>query len=102
MNCKHGLDKIKKDSTNLVQDMSAYFQPYSDTDCSICNISITKHRKLTNAHIKLYSVCSSHTAPFLTACMYIYVYTQCKKRIRVKTAVDIQKNFPNIMLEVWR
>ena len=28
----------------------AYFQPHSDTDCNLCNISIANHRKLTIAH----------------------------------------------------
>ena len=32
--------------------MPAYFQPHLETDCNICNISIAKHRKLTNSHIK--------------------------------------------------
>ena len=54
INCKHRLDKIKKDSTNLVQDAPACFEPHSDADCSICNINIAKHRKLSNAHIKLF------------------------------------------------
>ena len=52
--CKHRLDKITKDSTNLVQEVPAYFQPHLETDCNICNISIAKHRKLTNSHIKLF------------------------------------------------
>ena len=52
INCKHRLDKIKKDSTNLNQEMPAYFQLHANTDCSIDNISIAKHRKLTNANIK--------------------------------------------------
>ena len=44
INCKHWLDKIKK----------AYFQHHSETDCNICNISMAKHQKLANAHIKLF------------------------------------------------
>ena len=54
LNCKHWLDKITKDSANLVQDVRAYFQPHSERDCNICNISIAKHRKLTNSHVKLF------------------------------------------------
>ena len=54
LNCKHRLDKITKDSANLVQDVRAYFQPHSERDCNICNISIAKHRKLTNSHVKLF------------------------------------------------
>ena len=54
INCKHRLDKIKKDSTNLVQEVPAYFQPHSEIDCYIFNIRIAKHGKLTNAHIKFF------------------------------------------------
>ena len=45
---------MTKDSANLVQDVPAYFQPHSETDCNICKISIAKHRKLTNSHVKLF------------------------------------------------
>ena len=38
----------------MVQEVPAYFQPHSDTDCNICNISIAKHQKPTNANIKLF------------------------------------------------